>query len=720
MRRFVGALVLLTLFLSAWAVAPVAAADDWIEVKSAHFTVVSNASERTTRRLVWQFEQVRSATSALFSWAKTDLNRPLSIILVKDENSMRALAPEYWEGRRSIRPASVWTGGPDGTYIALRADVEVEDRGTLNPYRTAYWSYIDMVLGQSIGRDLPLWFRRGFTEVLSNTIVADDHILFGAPIPSELQILRERQLLLLPKLLTITRESPEEKEATRREVFDAECWAFVHYLMFGDEGVRSPKLAAYASLVAAGKDPAASFAETLGPIEPLQIGFRLYYQRSIFSYRRINLDVSVERERFPVRKLPAAESASIRAMFHTAMRRPVEARAAIAEARKADPKVAGSYVAEGILADQDNKPEEAKAAYTKAAELESTNAYAYFRLAQLTSQPNASKETLAAIEQHLTKAVGFNTRFADAYAWLGEVRSYLGNPDGIALIRRAITLDPTEARYRLRAASVLMRQGKAAEARADAQAALSLAETDQERNEAQRLLDAATKAAAAPVPAAAATPAARPTPAAAASPEAAATSVAPAAAATPTAPAATPTSPAPAPARAPAAAAGRPSPPLSRAALDELNTACQSGAASACTKLLPVVEAECAQKLGPACGFAGYLYEHGRGVAANAALAASFYNQSCEAGDKMGCIGFALLQARGTGVIQNEAKAQATLSQLCQEGVLEACTQLAVLVASSRTPADMARARELLTQACDGKHARACEMLKSMPTAPAK
>ena len=720
MRRLAAALVLLTL-LSAWAVAPVAAADDWIEVKSAHFTVVSNASERTTRRLVWQFEQVRSATSALFSWAKTDLNRPLSILVIKDENSMRALAPEYWEGRRSIHPASVWTGGPDGTYIALRADVEVEDRGTLNPYRTAYWSYIDMVLGQSIGRDLPLWFRRGFTEVLSNTIVRDDHILVGAPIPSELQILRERQLLLLPKLLTITRQSPEEKEAARREVFDAECWAFVHFLMFGDEGVRSPKLAAYASLVAAGKDPVASFAETLGPIEPLQSGFRLYYQRSIFSYSRINLDVSVERERFPVRKMPAAESASIRAMFHTAMRRPVEARAAIAEARKADPKVAASYVAEGLLADRDNKVDEAKAAYTRAAELESTNAYAYFRLAQLTWQPNASKETLAAIEQHLTKAVGFNTRFAAAYAWLGEVRSYVGNPEGIGLIRRAITLDPTEARYRLRAAGVLMNQGKAAEARADAQAALSLAETDEERNEAQRLLDAATKAAAAPARTAAATPvAARPTPAAAASPEAAVSSGAPGAAATPTVPATSPASPTAAPARAPAAAAGRPIALLSQAALEQLNTACQNGDASACTKLLPVVETECAQKIASACGFAGYLYEHGRGVAANAAIAASFYNQSCEAGDKMGCIGFALLQAHGTGVIQNEAKAQATLSQLCQEGVLEACTQLALLIVPGGRPPDLARARELLTKACDGKHAHACEMLKSMPKPPAK
>jgi hypothetical protein len=70
--------------------------------------------------------------------------------------------------------------------------------------------------------------------------------------------------------------------------------------------------------------------------------------------------------------------------------------------------------------------------------------------------------------------------------------------------------------------------------------------------------------------------------------------------------------------------------------------------------------------------------------------------------------------------VQDVPKARATLTSLCAENILEACTQLAVLIAPSRTPADMARARELLTQACDGKHARACEMLKSMPKAPAK
>ncbi len=402
------------------------------------------------------------------------------------------------------------------------------------------------------------------------------------------------------------------------------------------------------------------------------------------------------------------------------MKRPVEARAAIAEARKVDPNAAGSYVAEGLLADQDSKPDQAKVAYAKAAELGATSAFAYFRLAQLTYQPNPSSESLTAIEQHLTKAVRFNTRFADAYAWLGEVKVYLGNPDGIGFIRRAITIEPFEARYRLRAGQVMLGLGKPADARADAQAALTLADNDADRAEAQRLLESATKAEAAaaarPAPAAAPAVVSPSTPAAispstpvAASPSAGSSSLSSSSSPAPASPAAVTTT-----TRTPASSA-----PVLRgetlADANVLNIACQSGDNAACAKLLPLVEAECAQKIASACGFAGFLYERGRGVATNAAIAASFYNQACEAGDKMGCVGFALLQARGIGVIQNEPKAHATLGQLCSDNVLEACTQLAVLVVNRRTTADLARGRELLTKACDAKHERACGILKSLP-----
>ena len=243
-----------------------------------------------------------------------------------------------------------------------------------------------------------------------------------------------------------------------------------------------------------GTDASAAFAETLGPVEALEGPFRVYFQGSLFTYRRINVDASVERERFPVRALPPAESASVRASFHAAMNRPVEARAAIAEARKADPNAAGSYAVEGVLFDREEKRDEAKAAYAKAAELESTSAFAHYRLASLTWQPSPSRETLAEIEKHLAKAISLNNRYAAAYAWLGETRAALGTGDPMGLIRRAISIEPREAHHRLRAARVLVRQGKPAEARPDAEAALALAETDADRREAQELLDTIARA----------------------------------------------------------------------------------------------------------------------------------------------------------------------------------------------------------------------------------
>ena len=576
---------------------------------------------------------------------------------------------------------------PDAHYLVLRTDVEVEQQGTINPYITAYASYIGLVLDQSLSPDVPLWFRRGFTGVISNTIVRDDHVLFGAPIPWELKILNERPLLTLPKLLSVTRQSPEAKEADKRDVFDAEAWAFVHFLMFGDEGARADKLNAYVKLVSTGTDAAKAFAESFGPVEALQGPFRVYFQRSIFSFRRINLDVSVERERFPVRPIPPAESASIRALFHAAMRRPVESRAAIAEARKADPKAPGSYVAEGLLADQDNKVDEAKAGYRKSAELGSTSAYAYYRLAQLTWQPNASREVFIEIEQALTKAVELNTRYAAAYAWLGETKAFLGTGESVGLIRRAIVIEPNEARHRLRLAGVLLRQGKPAEARIEAQAALTLADSDEERRDAERLVESATKAAATAV-----ARTAPPSPPAASAP-----------ATTAVGGTSNPTS------------GTAPVPSGALGDIQAINKSCQSGDNTACGRLLPVVEAECAQKVPSACGFAGFLYQRGRGVAADAARAAGFYRQSCDAGDRMGCVGFALLQARGSGITMDAAKAQATLNELCAGGLLEACTQLAILIVPGGTPADLASGRELLTKACDGQHARACELLKSMP-----
>ena len=490
--------IVFSLLLSVALLAPIpaAAAEQWIEVKSAHFTLTSNASDGATRKLAWQLEQIRSAIGVLWPWARLDLTKPLSVLVVKDETSMKALVPGYWEKKGGVRPVTVWVSGADQNYLAIRVDTETRDELNVNPYVSSYFSYVSLILQQSVPRPLPLWFSRGLSGVMSNTIVRDAKILLGPPIPWHLERLRDGSRLPTAALLKVDRESPEYTSGDGLSAFDAQAWAFVHFLMFADNGARWPKLDQFARMAASGADPDVAFREALGKPEDLTSVFLAYVNRSLFSFRQINVDVTVKREGFVATRLAAAEAASRRALLHAAMRRPVEARAAIAEARQAG-SAPESDVAEALLLDAEDKDDAAQAAFAKAVESGSASPYAHYRLASLLWRGEPDDKTMARIEQLLARAVALNARYAYAHAMLAEARSVLkiGQPIGIAL--HAISLEPGDTYPRLVAARILWREGKHDEALKHAESALSLADTEGERQRAKDTIAQITRAKAA-------------------------------------------------------------------------------------------------------------------------------------------------------------------------------------------------------------------------------
>ncbi len=483
----------------ALSIAVIAAAESsWIELKTAHFTVVSNAGDGNTRTIAWQLEQVRSAIAAISPWARVELARPLLVLAVRDEYWMRTLAPKYWEDKRAVHPVSVWVSGADRHYMAIRADLREEERTTevpINPHLFTYFSYTGLVLQSSVPRELPLWFSRGLSGVLSNTIVRPKTILVGSPIPRHLDLLRQGGRLSVRELIAVTRASPEYRERDRLEIFDAEAWAFVHYLMFADNGVHKDGLNRFANLVLGDKDFESAFQEALGSPQTYDAPFSNYLVRGIYSFAQLNVDVGVKREGFTVRTLPAAEAAAARAAFYVAMGRPIEARKSIDEAHKADPAEPESYTAEGQLLEHEGKRAEAVAAYKSAIDHRSQNAYPYYRSGVLSWRQNPDRETLAALDKQFARAVELNNRYASAYAALAEARSALdANSDTAeSLVMRAIGLEPFEPEHHMSAARVLWRLNRRDDARKQAQTAVSLARTPQERDEAQRLLTSIPK-----------------------------------------------------------------------------------------------------------------------------------------------------------------------------------------------------------------------------------
>jgi hypothetical protein len=461
------------------------AADQWIELKSPHFTITSNAGKGPTSTLAWQLEQVRSEIAVLFPWAKVDLNRPLVVFALKDEPSLKTLAPAYWEKKNNSGAATVWVSGYERTFLALRTDVEQDAKRHVNPHATSYFAYFSLILQQSVATRLPPWLARGLAGVVSNTVIQDASILFGPPIPWYIDTLHEGRHITLPELVAARNGSPLLKGDNLR-IFDAEAWALVHYLMFADGGARWEKLGRFSAMVAGGTDPDTAFREAIGRVEDLATPVRAYVDRSVFSYRAVQVNAEVKRESFAVAPIAPAEAAARRAIFHVAMRRPVEARAAIDEARKAG-GAPGAEVADALLLDSDDKDDAARAALQRAVDAASTDAYAHYRLASLLWTRNADHDTLVRIQTLLSKAAQLNTRYAAAYDFLASVNGQLGSGDPTGLALRAVALEPSDVRHRLTAARLLANAQRYDDALKQLQAAAQLTDTDDESRQVAEL-----------------------------------------------------------------------------------------------------------------------------------------------------------------------------------------------------------------------------------------
>src|SRR5262245_43993138 len=117
MRR--DALMMLALVMPA---APMPAAESWVEVKTAHFTVLTNAGEGRARQTALEFEQVRAAYAKIWAWVNEADDRPPLVVGLKDEATMKRWAPRYAEVKGGIDVASVSVHGADRDYLLLRTD----------------------------------------------------------------------------------------------------------------------------------------------------------------------------------------------------------------------------------------------------------------------------------------------------------------------------------------------------------------------------------------------------------------------------------------------------------------------------------------------------------------------------------------------------------------------------------------------------------------------
>jgi|CXWL01.1.fsa_nt_gi hypothetical protein len=273
--------------------------DAWLELSTAHFTLVSNEREAETKRIGVRLERLRQALGALTPDATLKASRPTTIYVFESESSFRPYRPltpdgKPWEVVGLFVPTAV------GNYVAIA------EAPRTDPYRTIYHEYLHEVVDSNLGA-VPLWFTEGLAEYYSTFWVDGNAAELGRTIVEHELWLRQYSWLPLADLLAIGPESKDYNEGTRQGSFYAQSWLLVHYFEAnGPERQRA--LGDFLNRLAAGTPAAEAAKAALGmSVEELDKALHAYAKASRLPLWRINFtDLSVD-QAMTLRQLPYEE-----------------------------------------------------------------------------------------------------------------------------------------------------------------------------------------------------------------------------------------------------------------------------------------------------------------------------------------------------------------------------------------------------------------------------
>ncbi len=438
----------------------------WVEAATPHFTVLSNDGEKTARRIAQQFEQIRILYSkALSPNLRLDPGIPIVIIAARNEKSLSQIIPEYWAQKGHTHPPGLFLPGEERNYIVLRTDEQGEF-----PYLIVYHEYVHLIVNLNY-QHIPLWLNEGYATFLGSATLLPKSGRLGQPNESELNVLQQTKLLPLEVLFRVGPDSPYYNEAEKTNVFYAESWALVHYLMTDASRQKDKQLGKYIASIENGNDPVEAAKSAFGDLGQLKRQLDSYVSRTTYSMYVVDLPDPADPKSFPVRIVPPAEVEATLGEFDVSRRQFDAARARIEEALRLDPNLAAAQESMGFLLFREDKRSEAQKYFSRAVALDSKSALANYYDGMLLVSGGAEEEDADEAQAALEKAVALKPDLAPAWDALAIL--YLSDPQIMNKARdaaeRAVKAMPGEPRYRFNLAVVLLRMGKFEDARAIAQ-----------------------------------------------------------------------------------------------------------------------------------------------------------------------------------------------------------------------------------------------------------
>jgi tetratricopeptide (TPR) repeat protein len=440
-----------------WSSAHAAAEQSWTEVRSPHFTVLTDGGDKDARRVARELEQIRGALSEVFPGIRLDSGVPLLVLAPHDEEGMKKLAPAIWK-QKGAKPAGFFHHGWDKEFAVVRLD-------TIQPgaYEVVYHEYVHSVMHRNL-RWLPTWLDEGLADFYANTRFEAKRMMIGVP-SVRINVVRGQALIPLDVLFKVNPASPYYHDEDKVGRFYAESWALTQYLTFGEGMQSGQKMLQFANLLQKGGDQKKIFEQVFGDTKKVQTDLENYLRRPAFNTGVLNNPPHTDESDFVGRKLGPAESAAELASYFLWLRDWADARQMADRALKDDPQLGLAHEDVAFLDLTDGKDEDAIREFTQAVKLDDKLYLSAFSLAMLA--PPADPESL---REALRKTIAVNPQFAPPYVQLALISLRQGDfAQALTLARKAEQLEPARAGYHILTGQILLRMGHGAEAAAFAQ-----------------------------------------------------------------------------------------------------------------------------------------------------------------------------------------------------------------------------------------------------------
>jgi tetratricopeptide (TPR) repeat protein len=458
----------------------------WVEVRTPHFVVASDASEAAARGVATDFEQIRALFHATFPELRVDPPQPIRIIVTRDEATMRMITPDEWGGPKHVHPSGVFHSDGEKDYIVLRLDAE----GT-TAFHTSYHEYTHSLMHFNFSR-LPLWIREGVAEFFGNSLLSEEKATTGTVDRGHVYVLGKNEWMPMEALFQVSETSPFYNETNPASVFYAESWATVHYLLLDPEARREDLFKKYLVAWDSAADAVAAGRTALGDLSAFEVAVKKYVGQANW---RPGVELpglaGLQSSSWKERTLTPAEVLALRGDYFTHRRMMDEARPLLEEAAKTGPEIAGVREALGYFYFRNSDFAEAQEEMKRAIALGAKDFVPYFVLGSLELRSVAeSEDDVRDARKNLEKAAELNPVFAATFEALTQAYSRSADTQGKALAaaETAVKLDPESRSYRMNLAYALLNNGRISQARAVAEKLEATAESEDERRSARSIL----------------------------------------------------------------------------------------------------------------------------------------------------------------------------------------------------------------------------------------